>query len=90
MHITKLVYAGMPTDENYSVLNATGTLVITDYNTIEITRDSVDYATTLIIMNEYDSISLEDYLFILKETIGSDVYAALMNSEIDLVMLVKE
>lgn len=93
MYITKLVYVEMPTDEVYSKLNALGCITITDYNTIEITKENIEYAINNIledaIMGEND-ITLTELNELLVECLGSDVLEALNDNTIDLVMLVKE
>ena len=91
MHITKVVYVEMPTDEVYSKLNALGCIEITDYNTIEITKDNIKYAIDTIIENAImgeDGTTLTELEELLVEGLGSDVLDALKNDTIDLVMLI--
>lgn len=91
MHITKLVYVEMPTDEVYSQLNALGCITITDYGTIEITKENIEYAKETIVENAIvgdEEITLTELDELLVEGLGSDVLEALMNDTIDLVMLI--
>lgn len=93
MYITKLVYVEMPTDEVYSKLNALGCITITDYNTIEITKENIEYAINTIIEDAIigeNDITLTELNELLVECLGSDVLEALKDNTIDLVMLVKE
>ena len=79
MYINKMVYAERYdfNDEDFDFLMNNGIIAETDYNTTEIMKDTVIY-------NKEDEKIIET----LEKTLGKEVTEALLNEEIDLVMIV--